>query len=355
MNALGFGVMALAFALALALVPLLRPLAHRLQFVDTPDGRKQHRQPTAIAGGVAMFIAFVATTPWLSATAAPVSVLMLCALLVVAVGVIDDRLELPTRVRFAAQILAGVLMCTQADVLLTDMGWLQFDGGLTELGFLAVPVTVFCVVGVINAINMLDGLDGLAAGVALIAGSALMVSALVAGRTDDALVLGVFCSAVAGFWCWNARLPGRTSASVFMGDAGSLFIGLVLAWYVIDLSQGDARAIAPAQALWILLVPLFDTVRLLIWRPVRGCSPFGASRDHIHHVLRSYGFGHGASAWLLLGIGAAAALFALLAPSLGISEFALFYLFMGLFTLYALIASWFWLSRVTSTAEGSRG
>ena len=124
MNALGFGVMALAFALALALVPLLRPLAHRL-----PSGVKQHRQPTAIAGGVAMFIAFVATTPWLSATAAPVSVLMLCALLVVAVGVIDDRLELPTRVRFAAQILAGVLMCTQADVLLTDMGWLQFDGG----------------------------------------------------------------------------------------------------------------------------------------------------------------------------------------------------------------------------------
>ncbi len=130
-----------------------------------------------------------------------------------------------------------------------------------------------------------------------------------------------------------------------MGDAGSLFIGLFLAWYVVDLSQGETRAIAPVQALWFLLVPLFDTVRLLIWRPARGCSPFAASRDHLHHVLRSYGLDHADCAWLMLYVAAIAALFGLAAPGLGISEFALFYLFMVLFTAFALGVNWLWWRR----------
>ena len=345
MNLPAPGLMALVFVASVLLVPVLKPLAFRLQLVDAPGERKQHLHPTALTGGVAMFMAFALAMPWLYATQVPVLVLVPCALLLVAVGVIDDRFELPTRIRFLAQIAAGVLMCVAADVRLADMGWLRFDGGLADLGIWTVPISVFCVVGVINAINMLDGLDGLAGGMALIAGGALGYSAMTAGRADDALVLGVFCAAVAGFWCWNVRYPGRQRASVFMGDAGSLFIGLVLAWYVIDLSQGDARAIAPVQALWFMMVPLFDTVRLLIWRPARGCSPFGADRDHLHHVLRGYGLSHAGTAWSMLGVAAVSTLFALSAPALGISELALFYVFMTLFTAYALIASWLWLRR----------
>ena len=130
-----------------------------------------------------------------------------------------------------------------------------------------------------------------------------------------------------------------------MGDAGSLFIGLILAWYVIHLSQGEGRAIAPAQGLWILMLPLFDTVRLLIWRPVLGRSPFGAGHDHLHHILRSYGLSHAHSTWLMLALSAITATTGLTAFAAGATEFELFYAFMALFAAYSVALTWLWLRR----------
>jgi len=120
-------------------------------------------------------------------------------------------------------------MCVGADVQLLVMGHLRFDGSLTELGFWGVPLTEFCVVGVINVLNMQDGLDGLAGGITLISPIAVGIATARAGQLQEASVLYVFAAAVGGFLLLKWRTPSRTQAHVFMGDVGSLFVGFVLA------------------------------------------------------------------------------------------------------------------------------
>ena len=110
-------------------MPALKPLVFRWQLLDTPGERKQHGHPIALVGGIAMFVSFAIEMSWLSGTSVQVLVLMRCALLLVVTGVIDDRVELPTRVRFLSQITAGALMYAAADVRLVGMGWLRLDGG----------------------------------------------------------------------------------------------------------------------------------------------------------------------------------------------------------------------------------
>lgn len=326
------------------LLAALIPFAHRIALVDKPSARKIHTAPVPLVGGLGVFIVFAAVLYLADAPFAKLPVLLTAGLVLVFIGVIDDFRELPTRIRFVAQIAAGLICCYVADLRLLDMGALRFDGELSRLGAWEVPITVFCVVGVINAFNMLDGMDGLAGGSALISTVALATLAAAAGRVGDAQVLCVFAGCLTGFLILNTRV-GRRRALVFFGDAGSLLVGFVLAWFVVDLSQGSERAFAPVQALWIVLVPLFDTVRLLIWRPVRGISPFRGDQEHLHHLLRRHGLSHRRTVTTVLLSCGATAVFGVAGPQLGVSEFWMFYLFMGLFAAYALWLGHAWWQR----------
>jgi UDP-GlcNAc:undecaprenyl-phosphate GlcNAc-1-phosphate transferase len=97
-------------------------------------------------------------------------------------------------------------------------------------------------------------------------------------------------AAILGFLLFNRRLLGRQRASVFMGDAGSMFLGLALTWFAISLSQGEARALRPSAALWFLMVPIFDAVSMMLRRILKGRSPFAADREHLHHVFLLAGY-----------------------------------------------------------------
>ena len=158
------------------------------------------------------------------------------------------------------------------------MGLLKFDGSVTTLGLLSIPLTVFCVVGVVNAVNMVDGLDGLSSGLVLIALAAMGIEVFLSAHQTEGWVISVLFAAVLAFWFTNTRWSGRDGALSFLGDAGSLFLGFALAWFVVRLTQGDERAFQPVQALWFLLIPLSDTVRLLIWRTAMGAPRSGGSR-----------------------------------------------------------------------------
>lgn len=167
-----------------------------------------------------------------------------------------------THSRFAAQIAAAAMMTLWGGVTLQDLGQL-LSAEPALLGAWAVPFTVFAVVGVINAFNMLDGMDGLAGTYALLAFTPLATAAVIADATVSAVALFTLSAAVAAFLLANLRLPGRPRALVFMGNSGSLFLGLALAWFLVSLSQGEAPVIAPVTALWILAIPLMAAGRAL--------------------------------------------------------------------------------------------
>lgn len=276
-----------AFCATALLIRLLLPVAEHADLVDHPQGRKCHTRPTPLVGGLAMFIAFALAILTLNATLTPFKPFFAAAIVLVLIGVLDDHRDLSTRSRFAAQIAASLIMVIWGGVVLNDLGHLGFGGEPLTLGLLAVPFTIFAAVGVINATNMIDGLDGLAASLSLVTVTALMLLAGASGQEAALGLLFVLAAATLGFLLYNLRLRGP--ALVFMGDAGSMFLGFALAWFLVAFSQGDDRLMAPTTALWLFAVPLIDTVCVMIRRLSQGRSPFSADRAHCHHVLQDLG------------------------------------------------------------------
>lgn len=316
-----------------ALIRLLVPLSGRIGLVDTPRGHKTHRGQVPLVGGIAMFCGFLFAILVPAIPLYELRPLFAGSALLVIVGAMDDLRSLDPPSRFAAQIAAALLMSLWGGVTLHDLGRL-IGPEHTLLGLWAVPVTLISVVGVINALNMLDGLDGLAGGSASIAFAALALAAWDAGLPANALALSILCAAVLGFLAFNLRLAGRPQALVFMGNAGSMFLGFALAWFLVRLSQGEGAPIDPVTALWILALPLMDTVGIMLRRVLHGRSPLLADREHLHHLIVRLGLGTNRTVALLLGASALLTAAALGAQAIGIPERYRFAAFVSLFFLY---------------------
>ncbi len=294
-----------AFAIAALLLWLLEPVAFRIGLVDRPGGRKSHEKPTPLVGGIAMFVAFSFVILTLPVPLSSYRPLFAGALLLVVVGVLDDLRELSARMRFAAQVSASLMMALWAGVALQDLGHIGWGGALVGLGILSVPLTVFATVGVINAVNMSDGIDGLAGSLCLVTVSSLAVLAWEGGDGPALALLALLGSVILAFLTFNMRL--HTRALVFMGDSGSMFLGFVLAWFLVMFSQGEHRLIEPVVALWIFALPLMDTVSMMSRRILGGRSPFEADRGHFHHILQSAGLSSRQTLGIMLLLAAAAA------------------------------------------------
>ena len=150
---------------------------------------------------------------------------------------------------------------------------------------LAIPFTVFVTVGVINSINMSDGLDGLCGNLTMVSLLGLGTAAALWSNSGDFRLINMLSAAVAGFLLFNQRTIWRTRALVFLGDAGSMLLGFVLAWFTIEICQAPIAAISPAAALWFVAVPVMDTVGVMLRRLLAGLSPFHADSQHLHHLL----------------------------------------------------------------------
>lgn len=296
-----------ALAATILLILVLRPVAARVGLVDIPNERKSHRAPTPLVGGLAIFAGlglgfFLCKDGPVPLSQREVYSFFGAGFLLVAVGVVDDFLELSPAVRFVAQVFAALLMIFGAGVVLNDLGAMMPGGGLLQLGVLAVPFTVFATLGVINALNMCDGLDGLSGSLTLTSLSGLILAAYTWGIPADTALLPILGTGIVAFLLFNLRLLGRERASIFMGDAGSMFLGFALTWYAIALSQGESRALPPAAALWFLMIPIFDAVSMMLRRILKGRSPFAADREHLHHIFLLAGYSVNETVLVMTGV-----------------------------------------------------
>jgi UDP-GlcNAc:undecaprenyl-phosphate GlcNAc-1-phosphate transferase len=188
-------------------------------------------------------------------------------------------------VRLLLQGGAVLFVAYFGDAYLLDLGAILPGNVVFKLGWMALPFTVFAGIGLINAFNMADGVDGVCGTLALVALVGLGTMAAL-GDNQNALILVVMLAAgVVGFLIYNVRVPGRKHAKAFLGDAGSYLLGLSVLYLTIRLSQGSDRAMAPVSALWFCMLPLFDTIGMILRRLRRGRSPFAPDREHIHHVF----------------------------------------------------------------------
>jgi UDP-GlcNAc:undecaprenyl-phosphate GlcNAc-1-phosphate transferase len=300
----------LACFLTSALILLLRPLAVTVGLVDLPDVRKSHQGPIPLIGGLAIFVVVAAAclvpgVTGFSVAAPEILSFLLGSVFLVVVGLVDDFVELSPLARFLAQAAAAVAMIFGGGVVLSDLGNLTLAGNTLVLGVMAVPFTVFATIGVINALNMCDGLDGLSGSQALISLAGFGIALFLWGDAARAGLLMVLGGGVVGFLLFNMRLPGRSRAAIFLGDAGSMFLGFALTWFAISLSQGPQRVLQPAAALWFIIVPIMDAVAMMLRRMIKGRSPFAPDREHLHHIFLLAGYSVNQTVAVMSVLGAA--------------------------------------------------
>jgi len=299
-------VIALAFTIGLIL--WLSPVARAVGLVDIPNARKTHMGRVPLIGGIAIFVAvFVAMI--VSDFVRPDDLVpenfgafYLAGMFLVMAGMVDDFIDLSPVKKLAMQAVAALSMVFGAQIVLGDLGAIGLSGEVVTLGFLAIPFTLIATIGVINAVNMSDGLDGLAGSLSLVSLLGFMVATAAFGNGQDSRHLAILVAAAIGFLLFNYRLPGRRSAVVFLGDSGSMFLGFALVWFAVKFSQGEDRVIAPATALWFLLVPLFDAVAIITRRILKRKPPFGADREHLHHIFLLAGFTVSETVAIMAGI-----------------------------------------------------
>ena len=319
-------------------VALLARLAPVLRLLDLPAGRKAHDRAVPLVGGLAIFLALLVAATLLGI--APGGGHFLLALsIVIAAGSWDDVAEISPRLKFAIQIVACAIMIWGAGIELRSVGDLL---GWRPIGLsvLAIPLTIFAIVGVVNAVNMMDGLDGLGGTVALVAFAWYAAVAAGSGLPTQFATALIFCGAIAGFLVFNLRLPWQPRARVFLGDAGSLMIGFALGWFAIDLTQGAGRTFPPIAALWVLLLPLADCVSVMARRVRARGSPFVGDAHHIHHYLLRRGLGPGRVLAILVSLSTAFGAVGYFAWKLGAPEAALFWPFF-----FGFFAYHFWIVR----------
>ena len=275
------------------LVPVFSRLAQHWGLVDHPGGRKHHEHPVPLAGGLAISLSLFLTLG-LGALLWPnqdgMDVWLVAGMFGIGmVGVLDDFFDLPAYAKALLQLLIIAPLVIFSRIVVSNLGDLFGAGGIT-LHVLAVPFTMFCLLGYINAANMLDGLDGLAGGVSLVAAVFLALIAQLEGRFSLFLQILIVAAATLGFLFYNLRTPWRSRANVFLGDAGSLVLGLAVGWCGARVAAGQGIHTAKAMSVaWVLALPVMDTLVVMARRLLLGYSPFKPDRLHLHHILLDLG------------------------------------------------------------------
>lgn len=296
----------LAVMITITMMPVLSSLAIRCNLaVDLPNERKVHTRAVPRIGGVAM--ACGAALPllyWFHADRF-VIVFLLAAATLVLFGLLDDMFDLSPGVKFAGQILAALIVILGDGVQIRNLGLLAPDS--LPLGEpLSLSLTLVAIVGATNAINLSDGLDGLAGGICMLVFSTLGYLAYLEGNQTIGFMSLALAGALFGFLRFNTH-----PATVFMGDAGSQFLGFSAATLSIALTQATPT-LSPVLPLILLGFPILDTLTVMITRLAQGRSPFSADKNHFHHHLLGLGLRHAESVLVIYALQAVLVLAALM-------------------------------------------
>lgn len=314
----------IAFIITALFILALRPVAFASGFVDRPGGRKGHQGIVPVIGGICMYLGIVAVAPLLAEPIAAQGAFIIAGGVLVAVGALDDRFDLPPAIRLVAQATAALIVCLGTGLVAENLGNLLFLGDI-HLGPLALPFTVLVIISVINAFNMMDGLDGLAGGIGLASLSAGTLAALVFGDGAGASLGLIGIAVVLSFLMFNFPTPYNRKVRTFMGDAGSTLLGFVVVCMGLKLAHGPAPIISPVTALWLAALPIFDLFISFGRRIAKGQNPLHPDSEHIHHILFRAGFSVRQVALIMSAMAFTVAATGVLAHRAGIPDGLLFF------------------------------
>ncbi len=297
----------ISFIVTYVVTPLVIKAALKCGCVDTPGVRRFHRKATPRWGGLAFFAGVIPGAVFLFLPEAGRSFISysIAAVVLITLGAIDDLKQLGWKLKFAGIIASASIVIFGGDVAVRNIGN-YVDLGRVDMGGLSIPFTYFGIIGVTNAINLIDGLNGLAGGTSLLAFLFMGIAALISGNAPVAFLCFAFVGALLGFLRYN-----YTRARIFMGDSGSLFLGFSLAVVAILLTQDPRYPVQPTFPVLVMLLPIFDTLRVMFLRIFSLKNPFQADKTHLHHLIVRRKFSSSGSVAFLWGLTALFGVFAL--------------------------------------------
>jgi UDP-GlcNAc:undecaprenyl-phosphate GlcNAc-1-phosphate transferase len=331
-----------AFCFAFIAIKVFKPIAIDVGLVDKPNARKHHDGQVPLIGGISIFAAVLAASLiWLPNTL-ELRMYLVASAMMVFIGALDDKFDLKVRIRIVGQVIIASLMIYGVGGYISNLGNL-FSFGDIELGPVGIVFTYFAIIVVINAYNMVDGIDGLIGSLSLNTFTAIAILFLISGNTSYLSYPLILATATLPYLIFNLGFFKSYSKKIFMGDAGSMFIGLSVIWLLTIGTQGESASFRPVTALWICAIPLMDMLAIVMRRYRKGKSPFKPDRDHLHHILQRAGL---SSRQTLVVISIASALMSILGV---LGEYfqvpesivlALFVLMFILYNKYARHFSW---------------
>jgi UDP-N-acetylmuramyl pentapeptide phosphotransferase/UDP-N-acetylglucosamine-1-phosphate transferase len=298
----------ISLVISAKIIPTVIKISHSLKLFDRPNARSAASHVVPTLGGIAIFLGFVfgITLPGNGYVLPGLQFIVAAVIIMFFVGLKDDIIALSPWKKLAAQIAASMILILLAKYRFTNLhGFL----GIEEIGFFSsLLLTTFVMIVIINSFNLIDGIDGLAAGVSILAASVFGVWFYLSGHFEYSIIAFALIGALVGFFFFNVY---GTQHKIFMGDTGSLILGLVMAVLVIqfnelniDQTQQYAIASAPAVSFGILIYPLLDTIRVFTIRLLQRKSPFSPDKNHIHHRMLVMGLSHKAATYTIIAVNA---------------------------------------------------
>ena len=311
-----------------------RPAAIVVRLLDRAGELKHHEGEVPLVGGLAILAGYLVALVIHPVFFEPNKPFLIASFLLVISGTLDDRFLLHPLFRLAVQIVVALTAVFGAGTVVYTIG-APFFTGVIELGWLAIPFSILVFVGGINAWNMIDGIDGLASVLAFIALSFMLAVAGPSAPALQASLLALLCG-IGAFFLFNLPFHGLRRHRTFLGDAGSMFLGLAIVWHALALSQGPTAVISPATALWFVALPVYDVLTTTMRRVLKGRSPLAGDRQHLHHLLQDHGLSIRQTLMVLGTLALAGGAIGLSAHIAGLSDGSMFVLFALLGAAYFL-------------------
>ena len=287
-----------AALISLIATPVVRKGAIRYGLMDIPkDERRVHKKAIPLSGGLAIFLAVLVSVLIFLPVNGEKAAFLAGAGLIVATGLYDDKFAMSAKAKFAMEILAAIILIFGGVKITFFTNPFYGTNLLINLDWLAIPITVFWVVGITNTINLIDGLDGLAGGISAIASISLMFVAHRLHHDEMAALAAILAGSCLGFLPYNFN-----PAKIFMGDTGALFLGFTLSYLAIEGVMKSVAMITILIPVLILGVPVFDTTFAMIRRKLSGKSISEADKGHLHHRLLRHGFNQKQTVFALYGV-----------------------------------------------------
>ncbi|MGO3915068.1 MAG: UDP-N-acetylglucosamine--undecaprenyl-phosphate N-acetylglucosaminephosphotransferase [Pseudoalteromonas sp.] len=270
---------------------LLNSFAVKLGLVDRPCSRKLHKGEIPVVGGMSIFFGVVIALVTCSELNQAITLFIISAAIIVFIGVLDDKYDLSVRSRLIGQFLVGSIMIFGLGDYITQLGDLFLFGEIQIESF-GIFFTFIAILAAINAYNMIDGIDGLLGALATVSFFGIAVIGFDKNHFASNLSI-IFIAALLPFILANLGVFPFRKLKIFMGDAGSMLIGLAIIWALVYSTQSTSLGepiFRPIFALYVVAIPLMDMVAIMFRRLSKGQSPFKPDRDHIHHIFMRAGF-----------------------------------------------------------------